>query len=102
MFGSKGVLETSYGGNVLIRGETFYRGGATKQIYVEGAAANVAAFHQSVTGGDCANLTVAPSVQSNLITIMGRKAAYTGSRVTWAETLKDTERLDGRLDGLKA
>ena len=33
---------------------------------------------------------------------MGRKAAYTGSRVTWDETLKDAERLDGRLDGLKA
>ena len=101
MFGSKGVLETSYGGNVLIRGETFYRGGATKQIYVEGAAANVAAFHQAVTGGDFSNRTVAPSVQSNLITIMGRKAAYTGQRVTWEETLKDAERLDARLDGLR-
>ena len=102
MFGSKGVLETSYGGNVLIRGESFYRGGATKQIYAEGAAANVAAFHQAVTGGDFANLTVAPSVQSNLITIMGRKAAYTGRLVTWEATLKDAERLDGRLEGLKA
>ena len=101
MFGTKGVLETSYGGSVMIRGENFYRGGATKQIYLEGAAANVAAFHSSVTAGDWANRTVAPSVQSTLITIMGRKAAYTGNRVTWEETLSDAECLDGKLDGLK-
>ena len=103
VFGTKGVLETSYGGNVLIRGGegVFYRGGATPGIYVEGAAANVAAFHKAVLAGDVSNATVAPSVQSNLITIMGRKAAYTGKPVTWAETLGDAERLDARLAGLK-
>jgi len=41
-------------------------------------------------------------VQSCIITIMGRKAAYTGNIVTWDEIIKDTERLDGRLAGLKA
>jgi len=85
----------------MIRGENFYRGGSTKQIYVEGAIANVAAFHTSITGGDVANLTVPPSVQSNLITLLGRKAAYTGKLVTWEEIVKDTERLDGKLEGLK-
>lgn len=101
MFGTKGVLETNYGGNVMIRGENFYRGGNTKQIYVEGASANVAAFHTAVTGGDVKNLTVPPSVQSNLVTLLGRKAAYTGKLVTWDEILKDAERLDGKLEGLK-
>jgi len=101
LFGTKGVLETAYGGNVLIRGENFYRGGATRQIYVEGATANVAAFHRAIAAGDFTNATVAPSVQSNLITVMGRKAAYTGKLVTWDEIAKDTERLDGRLGGLK-
>ena len=33
MFGSKGVLETKYGGQVIIRGEHFYRGGKTNDIY---------------------------------------------------------------------
>ena len=101
VFGSKGVLETSYGGTVMIRGENFYRGGNTKQIYVEGAANNVASFYESVKKGECANATVSPSVQSCLITIMGRKAAYSGKLVTWDELVKDRERLDGRLDGLK-
>jgi len=101
MFGTKGVLETNYGGNVMIRGENFYRGGNTKQIYVEGASANVAAFHTAIGAGDVSNLTVPPSVQSNLVTLLGRKAAYTGKLVTWEEIRKDTERLDGKLDGLK-
>jgi predicted dehydrogenase len=101
LFGTKGVLETNYGGTVMIRGENFYRGGTTKQIYVEGATNNIAAFYTAVTQGDVTNATVPPSVQSCLITIMGRKAAYTGKLVTWDETLKDGERLDGRLEGLK-
>lgn len=103
VFGSKGVLETNYGGNVMIRGGegTFYRGGKTSAIYEEGAVANIATFHDSILKGDVSNPTLAPSIQSNLITIMGRKAAYTGKLVTWEETLKDTERLDGKLDGLK-
>jgi hypothetical protein len=33
---------------------------------------------------------------------MGRMAAYAGKVVTWEETVKSTEKLDGRLDGLKA
>jgi len=38
-FGQKGVLETEYGGNVLIRGENFYRVGVTTRIYEDGAVA---------------------------------------------------------------
>ena len=103
VFGSKGVLETSYGGNVMIRGGegSFYRGGKTEKIYEEGAVNNIATFHDSIVKGDASNPTLAPSIQSNLITIMGRKAAYTGKLVTWEETIKDTERLDGKLEGLK-
>jgi predicted dehydrogenase len=103
VFGEKGVLETSYGGNVMIRGgaDTFYRGGETKQIYVGGATTNVAAFHAAVLAGDVSNATVAPSVQSNLVTILGRTAADTGRVVTWDEIAKDTGRIDGRLEGLK-
>jgi myo-inositol 2-dehydrogenase/D-chiro-inositol 1-dehydrogenase len=101
MFGSKGVLETEYGGNVLIRGENFYRGGRTNQIYEEGVVNNIEAFHKSITGGDFANATVAPSVRSNLITILGRKSAYEKRQVTWDEIMKDEERLVPNLEGLK-
>ncbi len=101
MFGSKGVLETEYGGSVLIRGENYYNGGKTAEIYEAGAVANIASFHRAVVEGDFRNPTVAPSVQSNLITILGRKSAYENRVVGWAELLKDGERLTPDLKGLK-
>ncbi|MCX6561895.1 MAG: Gfo/Idh/MocA family oxidoreductase [Candidatus Aminicenantes bacterium] len=101
VFGSKGVLETTYGGNVLIRGENFYRGGDTSAIYEEGAVANIAEFARSIHAGDWRNPTVEPSVMSNLVTVLGRKAAVTGRPVTWAEIEKDEERLIPDLKGLK-
>jgi predicted dehydrogenase len=101
MFGSKGVLETEYGGTVLIRGENYYNGGKTPEIYESGAIANIASFHRAIIEGDFRNPTVVPSVQSNLITVLGRKSAYENRVVTWAELLKDGERLAADLKGLK-
>ncbi len=101
MFGSKGVLETEYGGAVVMRGEKFYNGGKTTEIYAEGAINNIAAFHKAIIGGDFANPTVPPSVQSCLITILGRTAAYEHRRLTWEEIVKDNERLTPDMKGLK-
>jgi len=101
VFGTKGRLQTVYGGRVMIAGENSYAGGATGNIYEEGAVKNIAEFHRCVTQGIVDNPTVAPSVQSNLITIMGRTAAYEKRVVTWEETLRSTAVLDPKLDGLK-
>ncbi len=101
MFGSKGVLETEYGGQVLIRGENFYRGGKTSDIYKQGAVNNIATFYDSITGARFDNPTVAPSVRSNLVTILGRTAAYTGERVYWIKLIKSTDKWKADLRGLK-
>jgi myo-inositol 2-dehydrogenase/D-chiro-inositol 1-dehydrogenase len=101
MFGTRGVLETEYGGQVLIRSKDFYRGGASPGIYEQGAVANIKTFYDGIVGGKVENLTVAPSVQSNLITILGRTAAYETRVVTWDELLKRNEKLDANLTGLK-
>jgi len=101
MFGSEGVLETEYGGQVLIRGKQFYRGGETPTIYEQGAVSNIAAFHDSIQRRDYSNATVAESVRSNLVTILGRSAAYRGAVVTWEELLSAGERLSPDLAGLK-
>jgi predicted dehydrogenase len=101
MFGSKGILESEYGGTVVIRGENFFNGGRTTEIYEAGAVSNIGAFHKAITTGDFTNPTVVPSVQSNLITILGRKAAFEKRRVTWEELLRDEERLEPNLLGLK-
>jgi len=101
MFGSEGVLETEYGGQVLIRGKQFYRGGQTPAIYLEGAASNIAAFHDAIRRGSHDNATVAESVRSNLVSILGRTAAYKGQVVTWDELLRSDERLIPDLKGLE-
>ncbi len=101
VFGTKGVLETTYGGQVLIRGEKFYRGGDTAAIYQEGAEANIAKFHGLIRSGDFRNPSVGSSNLSTLVTVLGRKAAVEGRVVTWAEIEKDEERLMPDLKGLK-
>jgi predicted dehydrogenase len=102
MFGSKGVLETQYGGQVIIRGQNFYRGGKTTEIYKQGAVNNIATFHENIARGNFDNPTVAPSVRSNLVTILGRTAAYQGRKVTWYEIIRSKKKLDADLRGLKA
>jgi hypothetical protein len=105
MFGSKGVLETAYGNDVtMIRGEgeTFYRGGRSPGIYKDGAVANIKTFYDSIVEGKFDNPTVEPSVRSNLVTILGRTAAYTGRKVSWRRLLNSTEKLDAGLRGLKS
>ena len=102
MFGSQGVLETEYGGQVIIRGKNFYRGGKSPGIYSEGAATNIAAFHRNIMEERFDNPTVAPSVRSNLVTILGRVAAYEGRMVRWSEIINSNEKLEANLRGLKA
>jgi predicted dehydrogenase len=102
MFGSKGVLETAYGDLTMIRGQNMYRGGRSPGIYKDGAVANIATFHKSIVEGKVDNPTVAPSVRSNLVTILGRTAAYTGRKVTWRKLINSTEKLDANLKGLKS
>ena len=101
MFGTNGVLETEYGGQVLLRGKDFYNGGKTEDIYERGAVNNIAAFHDAIVKGDYSNPTVADSVRSNLVTILGRTAAYEGGVVTWDELMKSGARLVPDLKGLK-
>lgn len=99
-YGTDGTLHTHYGGEVSIKGKKPYEGGNTAPIYKEGAVANIATFHKSITEGDFSNPTVAASVRSNLTTILGRTAAYTGKEATWDDLLKSEERMDPRLQGL--
>ena len=101
MFGSKGVLETEYGGTVLIRGENFFRGGLTSPIYEQGVVTNIQTFYKNITTGDFTNQTVDASVRSNLVTILGRTAAYEGRLVSWDEIVKSNQKLEANLKGLK-
>lgn len=102
IFGSQGVAYSDYFGEVWIRGKKPYEGGSTGSLYQDGAVANIAEFHRAITTGDASNPTVAPSVRSNLTSVLGRSAAYRGEMVTWEEMLESGEKLEPDLGGLEA
>ena len=102
MFGPKGTIDTHYFGIVQIVGQKSYKGGRMLNLYTDGAVRNIADFHTGITGQDYSNPTVAPSVRSNLTTILGRAAAYKKGEVTWDEMMRTKEKLEPSLAGLKA
>jgi hypothetical protein len=52
--------------------------------------------------GDYSTPSVAPSVRSNLTTILGRTAACKKAEITWGEIMRANEKLHLDLKGLKA
>lgn len=103
VYGAVGTAEAHYNGEVWARStEDVFNGGKVAGLYNEGCAANIASFHKAVTAGDCSNPTVAPSVRSNLTSILGRTAAYKGAEVTWAEMMKTAEVWKFDTAGLKS
>ncbi len=102
LYGLEGVVDTHYFGEVNIKGKTPYPGGKVQELYNNGAIRNIATFHRNITAADWTNKTVAPSVRSNLTTILGRMAAYRRTDVTWDEMMRSNEKLDPRIEGLKS
>jgi myo-inositol 2-dehydrogenase / D-chiro-inositol 1-dehydrogenase len=101
MYGTKGVIDTHYAGRVAIWGKNPYEGGKSPGLYKDGAVRNIATFYENVTGGRFSNPTTAPSVRSNLTTILGRTAAYHRAEVTWEQLMRSEEKMDPQLYGLK-
>jgi predicted dehydrogenase len=99
-----GALLTEYGGLTMIRGpkEVYYAGGKSPGIYKEGIVANIAAFQKAVEAGDTSNSTIAPSIRSNLVAIMGRLAAERKAPVTWDELMASPAMPAPDLKGLQA
>jgi predicted dehydrogenase len=101
-YGTQGTLDTHYGGKVTIKSSDDGFNGNSPNIYEAGAVTNIASFHRAIANGDFTNPTVTPSVRSNLVTILGRSAAYSQSEVSWTDLMKKNERLEFDLRGLKA
>jgi predicted dehydrogenase len=99
--GETGTVETNYGGTCSLRSRDDRFSGKTDDIYLVGVERNMVTFYENITKGDWSNPTVTPSVRSNLTTILGRTAAYTGAEVTWDEILKAGEKWQFDASGLK-
>ncbi len=102
VYGSQGIADTDYTGDVSIRGKHPYEGGRMTNLYTTGAQRNIESFYNAITGSRYDNPTVVPSVRSNLTAILGRTAAYQGREVTWNELMSKGEPLTPDLEGLKS
>ncbi len=100
-YGSTGTIDTHYFGEVKVIGDEPFNGGRMANLFTDGVVNNIATFYNSVTKGDYSNPTVAPSVRSNLTTILGRTAAYRNGMVTWEEMMRANEKLEFETKGLK-
>jgi len=96
LLGAKGAVDSHYGGEVRILGEEAWDGGATPDIYREGAVANVTAFVKAIESGKPIH-SGDQGAQSTLTSILGRTAAYRGGEATWDEVWRDTTRLEANL-----
>lgn len=92
----------NYSGFAALRGnEVSYRQQVVN-LYEAGPARNIAAFHKAILDGDCANPTVRRAVDGALTTILGREAARRGAKLTMDALLRENQRCEADLAGLKA
>jgi myo-inositol 2-dehydrogenase/D-chiro-inositol 1-dehydrogenase len=103
-FGTKGAVETDFGGLVNLRAEdakNVFRG-KTEGLYKEGSVQQVRSFRENITGGEFENTTVPNAVETNLLCLFAKFAAEQKRTVTWEELLQDTAKAQPDLSGLKA
>ncbi len=101
VFGMKGTVDTHYFGDVSVRTADLHESGNVGNLFTDGVVANIATFHENITTGQCQNPSVAPSVRSNLTTILGRMAAYKNGEATWKDMMASKPKLVTDLAGLK-
>lgn len=101
-FGADGIFDADYYTGVTMRGKEEGVRASVGDLYKDGAVININEFHEAIVKGDCSNLTVAPSVRSNLTAILGREAGYKGGEITWDALLKQNQKLQPDLKGLRA
>jgi predicted dehydrogenase len=98
IYGSRGTVDSHYGGPVAITGDSQWPGGSTEGIYTDGTVNNIRDFFQSVVTGEPLYDTLEESAKSNMSAILGRMAAYENTVVTWEEVNRSTEELASNLN----
>jgi predicted dehydrogenase len=95
-YGSKGTVDSHYGGAVRLTGDNAWPGVEKEDSFRLGAVNNIKAFVESIRGGKYLN-NAAVSVESNLTAVLGRMAAYREGAVTWDEMMESNEKLEANL-----
>lgn len=102
LMGLEATAHLAYNGKVFVRGgPKHYAGTVSAGIYAEGAKANIAEFHRTVTEGQFDNATAHRSVDSTLTGILGREAMVRKTWLTMDEVIKEGKTREVNLRGLK-
>jgi len=101
VYGTEGTIDTHYSGKITMKAKEDGFNGDSNNLYQAGVVSNIATFYTNITQQDFTNVTVAPSVRSNLTTILGRTAAYQKREVTWDQMLKANEKWEFDLKTLR-
>lgn len=101
-YGSEGYIYTDYFGSVWIRGNEPFKGGSVGNLYTTGAQTNIREFRQFITEGKYDNPTVSPSVRSNLTAVLGREAGYRRGELTLETLIREGQKLEPDLKGVRA
>jgi hypothetical protein len=79
-----------------------YNGGVVENLYEDGARRNIETFYDNIVHGICDNVTVEPSINSTLTTILGREAGKRPEKLTLKQLLKENTELSVDTTGLIA
>jgi predicted dehydrogenase len=96
VYGSKGTVDSHYGGFVRITGDNPWPGVEKDDTFRGGAVENLKAFVNSIRTGKLIN-NADHGAESTLSAILGRTAAYGGKLVTWDEMMKTNETWDTKI-----
>lgn len=97
VFGSIGVVDSHYFGEVSITGDKPFKGGHTKGMFTDGTVTNIKSLVESMRTDKPIN-NAKESADSNLTCVLGRMAAYENRTVTWEEMIQANKRMDVRLN----
>lgn len=101
VFGMDGYVDTHYFGDVVIKSREDFQKVKQAGLYGSGAQRNITTFHDSIRKKDFSNLTVKPSVISNLTCVLGRDAASQSGPLSWNEMMRRNKVLEFDTRGLK-
>jgi predicted dehydrogenase len=95
MYGTRGTVDSHYGGDVRITGEVQWTG-ERENTYQEPVLRNAREFEAGIRAGKPLN-NFEEAATSTLTAILGRTASYEGRVVTWEEMMAKDEKLELHL-----
>jgi predicted dehydrogenase len=96
VYGSKGTVDSHYGGFIKITGDNPWPGVEKDDTFRGGAVDNIKAFMASIRSGNLIN-NAEDGAESTLSAILGRMAAYSGKLVTWDEMMRSNEKWPAKV-----